>query len=398
MALLENYVFKVRRDFSSIFVPGRLFAPQFKRKKYNSDRAYDNSGNYAAAHALDCNCRACLADRCETPASGVNRSENGFLIRSRSKHAIRNAANSIFYRCADRSWLRFITFTFPPLPENKLLEFNNDKVQEDKYLHTIFKKFLDNERKNYKLRMWLWTNERQSGERLESHETNAREVLHYHCIFDYEDVINYYLVNLRFLRLLHRNNFNILSSYSQGIKKTSLHYPKLKAACVAIHQGNYNYFLADTERLYLRDELGIKRFMFLSPVDFEKIRYSSMDISQLSSYISKYISKSTDKIYCRRWGASHGLVISEAQLRKFVEENFSKENIDTDTGEIIMSVDGEALMNFFTMGDKNARVIRFEVEINKMTEVLYYIPPNWQKWNKHSALKQKFLEYFNYAI
>jgi hypothetical protein len=223
-------------------------------------------------------------------------------------------------------------------------------------------------------------------------------VLHYHCIFDYENVINYYLVNLRFLRLLHRNNFNILSSYSQGIKKASLHYPKLKAACVAIHQGNYNYFLQDTERLYLRDELGIKRFMFLCPVDFEKIRYSSMDISQLSSYISKYISKSSDKVYCRRWGSSHGLVIGEEQLQKFVKENFSKDTVNTDTGEIYQSLDCEAFMNFFTMGDKDIRITKFEIEINKMTEVLYYIPPNWQKWNKHSALKQKFLEYFNYAI
>jgi hypothetical protein len=155
MALLENYVLKVRRDFSSVFVPGRLFAPQFKRKKYNAGRAYDNLGNYAFAHSLDCDCRDCLADRDQVPAPGVNRSENGFLIRSRSKHAIRNAANSIFYRCADRSRLRFITFTFPPLPAEKLKEFGNDKTREDKYLHIIFKKFLDNERKNYGLRMWL---------------------------------------------------------------------------------------------------------------------------------------------------------------------------------------------------------------------------------------------------
>ncbi|MDR1090402.1 MAG: hypothetical protein LBL79_04930 [Prevotella sp.] len=37
-----------------------------------------------------------------------------------------------------------------------------------------------------------------------------------------------------------------------------------------------------------------------------------------------------------------------------------------------------------------------ELHLGAMQSV--YIPPNWQKWNKHSALKQKFLEYFNYAI
>jgi hypothetical protein len=398
MALLENYVLKVRRDFSSVFVPGRLFAPQFKRQKSNLNRAYADLGYSTSSHSADCDCVDCLSDRDESPTFGVNRSDLGYLIRSRGKHAIRNAANSIFYRCENKDKLRFITFTFPPLPADKLKDFNNDKVQEDKYLHTLFKKFLDNERKNYSLRLWLWTNERQSGDRLESHEKDAREVLHYHCIFDYKDPVNYYLVNLRFLRLLHRNNFNILSSHSLGIKRASLQYPCLKKACLAIAKGDYNYFLQDTEHMYLRDDLGIRRFMFLSPVDFEKIRYSSMDISQLSSYISKYISKSSDKVYCRRWGCSHGLVISEIRLQQFVSENFSKEDVDTDTGEIIHSVDTEALMNFLTMGDKDTRIVRFEIELDKTTEILYYIPPNWKKWSKHSALRQKFLHYFNYAI
>lgn len=401
----SDYVIKIRRDFSCILVPSRYFAPKFKRKKQNAVRAYDDFGYFTSGHAADCDCVDCLADRVPdlTPAS--NSSVNGYELRSRSRQAIRNAANSIFFRCDKKKRLRFITFTFPPLPANINLE---NKVDEDKYLHRLFKKFLDNERKNYGLKMWLWTNERQSGDRLEDHEKDAREVLHYHCIFDYENPINYYIVNLRFLRLLHRNDFNILSSHSLRLKKTSLDYPKLKAACRAIATGDYDYFLKenptrkfeiDSERIYLRDNLGIKRFMFLCPVDFEKIRYSSLDIGQLSAYISKYIGKSSDKIYCRRWGCSHGLVISEEQLRNFVEDSFKREDVDADTGEIITSVDSNALFNFFTLGDKSARIIKFEVNITgDNPETLYYIPPNFLGWSHHSELRKKFMTYFNYNI
>lgn len=391
--MLDNYVFKLRRDFSSVLVPSRLFAPQFKRKKQNTLRAYDDFGYYTSAHALDCDCIDCIADKPVDNTPALNDSENGYLIRSRSKLAIRNAANSIFYRCDNKERLRFITFTFPPLPEKQ-----PDKRSEDKFLHKLFKKFLDNERKNYGLKMWLWTNERQSGDRLEDHERTAREVLHYHCIFDYEDTINYYLVNLRFLRLLHRNNFNILSSNALRVKKSSFQYAELKKACQAIAKGDYKYLVNDTERMYIRDELGIKRFIFLCPVDFEKIRYESMDITKLSCYISKYISKSSDKVYCRRWGCSHGLVITDEQLMQFCKDTFPEDYVNPDTGEIISCVNQSHLMQFLTMGEETTPVIKFDVEIGGQTETIYYFSSNWAKWSKHSAIRQKFLKYFNYRI
>jgi predicted HD phosphohydrolase len=397
--MLDNYVFKLRRDFSSVFVPGSCFAPQFKRKKQNRKRAFDRLGYSTVGHAVGCDCDGCIADHALAVKLSDNDSVNGYQIRSRSKHAIRSAANSIFYRTDNKSRLRFITFTFPPLPASAAVAADaNPKVQEDKFLHKLFKKFLDNERKNYSLKTWLWTNERQSGERLESHEKVAREVLHYHCIFDYENPVNYYLVNLRFLRLLHRNEFNILSSHSLAVKKGSADYSRLKLAYQAIVKGDYDYFMQDTERMYFRDELGIKRFMFLCPVDFEKIRYSSMDISQLSSYISKYISKSSDKVYCRRWGSSQGLVVSEEQLQTFVKDNLSEEVVDTDTGEIQSVVSQEKMLQFFTLGDKDAKILKFEIKINDKPETLYYIPPNWTKWSHHSELRKKFMQYFCYKI
>lgn len=393
--MLDNYVLKIRRDFSSVLIPVSAMPPGTRRKKQVKDRTRFNTRNHLISHAADCSCDDCtlLSDVIDDDTPAKNDSENGYVIRSRSKQAIKNAANSIFFRSEHKEYLRFVTFTFPPVPVE-----HETKVQEDKYLHDLFKKFLDNERKNYGLKRWLWTNERQSGDRLDKHEKHAREVLHYHCIFEYEDRINYYFVNLRFLRLLHRNNFDILSSHSKAFKKTSLDYPKLKAACQAIAKGDYDYLVKDTERMYFRDELGIKRFMFLSPVDFERIRYSSLDIGKISAYITKYISKSSDKIYCRRWGSSKGLVISDSQLKQFAVENFPDEQIDYDTGEIIVTVNMQKMFNFFCMGDPSTKLFRFKVDIMDKEEELIYIPPNWQKWRSHSHLVSVFKQYFNYNI
>lgn len=414
--MFENYVFKIRRDFSCLLIPRGAYPAGTRRKKQVRKRTYLNSRYHLNAHAADCRCSCCLSDgsiddlsedyahscECgtcladelldERPVS-VNDSENGYLITSRSRQAIKNAANSIFFRSEHKEYLRFVTFTFPPVPVK-----HETKVQEDQYLHQLFKKFLDNERKNYGLKRWLWTNERQSGDRLEQHEKQAREVLHYHCIFEYEDRVNYYLVNLRFLRLLHRNNFDILSSYSKTVKKNSFQYSQLKKTCQAIAKGDYNYLIEDTERMYIRDELGIKRFVFLSPVDFERIRYSSLDIGKISAYITKYISKSSDKIFCRRWGSSRGLVISDSQLKEFAEANFPKESIDYDTGEIIISTDIAKVFNFFIMGDMSTKLRKFNVEVFGKDHEFIYIPPNWQKWRNHSKLSEMFKQCFNYNI
>ena len=394
--MFEKYVLKLRRDFSCVIIPNRLYFAINGAKKQNAPRTGVDFVHTSLAHAADCGCNDCLiSDSVDNQADGIakNDSENGYIIRSRSRQAIKNAANSIFFRCQHKEYLRFITFTFPPLP--KAFE---SKVDEDKFLHGLFKKFLDNERKHYGLKKWLWTNERQSGDRLEQHEKSAREVLHYHCIFEYEDRINYYLVNLRFLRLLHRNNFDILSSHSKGVKKDTFQYSTLKAACQAIAKGDYDYFIQDSERLYFRDHLGIKRFMFLSPVDFERIKYNTLNISKISAYITKYISKASDKIYCRRWGCNKGLVITDDQLLNFAKENFPEEVIDYSTGEIIISFNKEKLFNFLIMNDQTTELIKFKVEINNRDEEFIYIPPNWQKWRNHSGLSSLFFKHFKYTI
>ena len=392
--MFDSHAFILRRDFSSTLVPRRALTPSSRRKKRERIRSHFDILDAHAGHAVTCDCECCVSTREDTPVKSTNRAIQGYSIGSRSRLAIKNAANSLFFRSQNKQYLRFITFTFPPLPKAFAT-----KVEEDKYLHNLFKKFLDNERKNYGLVEWLWTNERQSGDRLASHEKLAREVLHYHCIFEYKDRINYYLVNLRFLRLLLRHNFDILSSYSKAVAKSSLQYPGLKKTCIALKGGDYKYLIEDTERMYLRDELGIKRFVFLSPVDFERIRYSSLDIGRVSAYISKYISKSSDKVYCRRWGSSQGLVLKKEQLEEFAKDICGTEVVDEDTGEIMTVIDKTRFFNFMICGDKSAELIKFRVPaFDQDNEDFYFIPPAWHKWRKYSILYNKFKEYFGYEI
>lgn len=396
--MLENYVVKLRRDFSCVLVPRSLyFKANAKRNDIIQRTSLSDSIDYYT-HVDSCTCDSCNDDTLFDGSNSVdtthyNDSINGYVITGRSRQAIKNSANSIFFRVKDKTNLRFVTFTFPELPQTF-----DTKVDEDKFLHSLFLKFLDNERKNYGLKAWLWVNERQSGERLTDDKKAARQVLHYHCLFVYEDYINYSIVNLRFLRLLLRNNFSILSLAANEAKRGTSEYEKVKRAYLELKKGNYSYFLEDSERSYVRDRLGIKRSMFRSPVDFEKIKYSALDIGKISSYISKYCSKSTDKVFCRRWGASRGLVIKEEQLKAFCIDNFSAEVVDTSTGEITLSVDNDKLMRFIIMHDMKYKVLKFTREVNDVDTDFYYVPPNWSKWSAHSEIRYMFKKYFDYRI
>lgn len=395
-SFFKSHVAVLRRDFSTVLVPRSLYF-KIAGKKLGGLQGKDiNSCNDYFNHVNGCSCIGGSDDidiiGDDSPIH-YNDSVNGYLITGRSKQAIRNAANSIFFRVEDKTNLRFVTFTFPKLPK----QFDS-KTDEDKFLHSLFLKFLDNERKNYGLTAWLWVNERQSGERLKDGEKTAREVLHYHCLFVYKDYLNYSICNLRFLRLLQRNGFSVLSSFAGQTQKGTPEFDRVATAYRELKKGNYDFFLKNSENMYMRDLLGIKRFIFVSPVDFEKIKYSTLDIGRVSTYISKYCSKSSDKIFCRRWGSSRGLIVKKETLKEFCLDHFSEEIVDESTGEIIFSVDNPKLFNFLIMGDMKSTMLKFTQEIDGKETEMFYVPPNWGKWAKHSGIRSMFIKYFNYKI
>ena len=122
MALdLTKYALKLREDFSLMLVPAATKEIERKERDTPVDRDYSNTA------------------------------EKGYVISPAAKRKIRSAAFGLYLKCSrdEQLNLRFVTFTFPSLPDY-LKDLS--KVEQDAELQTIFLKFLDNERNNYGLK------------------------------------------------------------------------------------------------------------------------------------------------------------------------------------------------------------------------------------------------------
>ncbi len=304
----------------------------------------------------------------------------GFRLTSRSKQRVRAASYSLFLSSEYmiRENLRFVTFTFPDLPATlKKLS----KPQQDKALHKIFLKFLDNERKNYGLLKWVWVNELQT-------ETQ-RNVLHYHSLFSYEKTPDYYLLNLRFINHLRRNGFDIFAYFFRDRRFTAHRQEVVKL----LEKSDYNTFSAnrDYTRYQLTTEIDPrtgqpqKVSIFFQPVDIEKPKADN--IGKVSSYLSKYISKAEDgeRVCCRRFGCSRGLVPKREEIFK----DFSKKD----------------LLQIFSMQKKSDVLAGkhpfFEVppkdkngEIVKELPSTFIYPPKWEIWNTIINFPNKLCQNF----
>jgi hypothetical protein len=107
-----------------------------------------------------------------------NSAEDGYRMGNRSRVKIRSAAQALWLGNADRRGdMRFVTFTFPELPEAWR---DKPESEQDEFLYRLFHKFRKNETVNYGLKKYLWVNERQQ-----------RGFIHFHCLFLYEKKIDY---------------------------------------------------------------------------------------------------------------------------------------------------------------------------------------------------------------
>jgi len=359
-----------------------------------------------------------------------NTAEKGYILSGRSKRKIKSAVYSLYCRGtrAEQRQLRFVTFTFPPLPE----EHETKTVQEqDKFLHSIFKKFLDNERKESnnginrtktKLTHYVWVNERQDGKRLEG-IVQARNILHYHCLFKYSSPVDYWTCNVRWLNLLHRNGFEIFNS--EFLKPE---YKELRAKVL-----HYLKTLQYEELYNIREQLRItvwrglhgfkEESIFLQPVDFDKKPIE--DVDKLGKYLAAYITKDNIelseeeednlKVYARRWCCSRGLVIQKDEVNKqFLQaypKEITRENtsvgadleiIDIDTGEILtapalITLDNESILKLYRL-DKKAYAKKFELEVQGKKFECYYFPPQFKLWVQMPDMKQFFKTAFGYNI
>jgi hypothetical protein len=397
----NNFVFQVREDFSLLVAPKSLSELNNGVYREDIDRSHD--------------------------------AEKGFIISSRAKRKIRSAVYSLYCRATreEQLNLRFVTFTFPPLPQILL---NSDVKAQDAFLHNLFKKFIDNERKEgfrgrdgkaVRLEKYLWVNERQDGSRLKG-IVDARNVLHYHCLFRYSSNVDYWTCNVRWLNLLHRNGFQIFNqAFLAGAS-----YKERRLKVIELLEN------LDYKSLYdMRDQLKIEVWriskgfqtesIFLQPVDFDKSQIQ--DVQSLGKYLSAYITKDHEaaaderqkellKIYARRWGCSRGLVIPKEIIQEQFNQAFPQEIIneetggqsltivDEDTGEIIDIFPGiltamhkESVLKLYRL-DHKAYASKFEIEVQGNKFECYYFPPRFELWAQMPEIKQFFKKAFGYNI
>jgi hypothetical protein len=127
--------------------------------------------------------------------------------------------------------------------------------------------------------------------------------------------------------------------------------------------------------------------VFFQPVDFEK---PLNDVTQLSYYLSKYISKDDEKgkVYCRRWASSRGLLKER--------DNVFNEFDDEELLEIYTDAPLEVKMSA-----KAGKVMvprRFEFRVDEVTYHGYYFVPLFWKWGNDRMMRDYFRTKFGFEL
>ncbi len=331
--------------------------------------------------------------------------EKGFQLSGKGARKIRSAAMSLYLTLERKQQLqlKFVTLTFPELPEEKQ---NLTRQEQDEWLHGIFKHFLDNERKNYKLQKYLWVNERQNGERIED-TRKCRGVLHYHCLFSYVDYVHYWRVNLRWLNLLRREGFTI---YSESFLR-----PRFERTRAVIDEklrvSDYDFFAKNRDKFYTVALNGQRKSIFLQPVDFsnEPIK----DVGKVGAYLAPYLSKEAreqagedSKIYAKRWACSRGLVTRVEDIQAAFTDLLPGEIttlptlIDEETGEVfegetLKNVNVEQLLTKYQL-DQSKKPVSFAIEVDKKSYLLHLFYAPFELWAQIPEMRDFFKQKFNF--
>ncbi len=232
-----------------------------------------------------------------------NRSVNGYVLNKNAKKRVRLILNMYlrFFK-HEKKRLEFVTFTLP------VPEFKTNKRYEDSRINKQFGKMLNTLKKSGRLRNYVYVIERQK-------ETKQ---IHYHCIFHWNKQLSVQNLNLYWLFLLRNIGyptatregiikmiefFNIDKQvFKRQIGKALLHRD-IFYLLGGVHPLNYNFdrILNPHTGLYEKNPLG--KFIY-NPVDYRPITSRK----KLTSYLTKYVTKNNDRIYCRVWSATKKLL------------------------------------------------------------------------------------------
>jgi len=273
----------------------------------------------------------------------LNSSKDGLHLSNLSKRKIKQYVSGYFLENdklgKNVSW---VTLTVPP----RIDGFSYQEWCDDPRIIRQLSKFLENLRKNHGLKNYIWVAERQDGKRNDyKHCTGA---IHFHCIFDFENFVDYRNLNLYWIKLMNELGYKAFSSTALlkqmkegyfSIEKTYQRYKKSLFSHIAeksIYRPDFhkyiksicdkelNHCLEVLKTQNYRDALRVFDPMTVNPEHpFCKIAYQPyegkkieiLDFSMLQSYLTKYVTKNETKIHGRVWGASRGFSSVNYEIR-----------------------------------------------------------------------------------
>lgn len=324
-----------------------------------------------------------------------NKKSDGYILNKNAKNKIQGLITLLYHHSKqNKRPFNFYTFT---VTEPKDFEYNRKK--HDDVINQQFQKLLKNLRENYGLKICLYVAERQTGKRKMNVDAKPTGRLHYHCIFQFEgrtphvQQINYYWLtlleqigfktfNTEKMRNYVNNELNeikcdytknyIRSKYKKAIKTNKI------TDCYYARGMQYNWNgVRNTKGIIITNPINK---IIYNPVDVERIT----SMKKLSTYLTKYITKSDDKIFTRIWGASKPLLRTKVsvyfyhldRLLEYIEQNTQKtKNGDKlkFTKQFKLSNDENAPTFFYIkyiLNEKSKKNFKLKTAINSMVNQL----------------------------
>lgn len=237
---------------------------------------------------------------------------NGKILSDRTKIKIKRLMAAYAISKVKTEDLRWVTLTLPDLwQDERGFKMNYEPSLHDGKVLTQFIKWLENLRKNYGLVNYIWVAERQDGKRkikesMTDDEKNkilisATNRIHFHVLMEFSERVEYSFLNRYWCYLISEIGYQV---YTDKIFLHDEFYQKMKSLnnvknIDALKRCINNQIVPDYVLKY--DYKHPINKVLLQPVQVDAIK----NISTLSGYMSKYVSKNENKIFCRNWSCTH---------------------------------------------------------------------------------------------
>jgi hypothetical protein len=250
-----------------------------------------------------------------------NTNKKGVTLSTKKKQRIRNVL-TYKYATKEKNVFEFTTFT---VPSKRTLQ-PYSPVDDDELVTKQLSKLLENLRKNYGLKSYLWVAERQTGKRNKTNKGTG--AIHYHCVFEWEhSPIRIQILNLYWLTLLDKIGYQTTNTKYTLSELETMFGKSFNARIIQGYRGRNitrqmniqgNTLIMKTPEFITQlDGKGKVKNphlkCMLNPVDTKKIR----DLKGLKYYITKYITKNNQTMHSRVYAMSRDL--TKLDLKVLIE-------------------------------------------------------------------------------